>query len=131
VASVPRYWRNIPSYYRLVGSKCRGCGRTWFPPRRCCPICYSRDLELIELPTEGVLEEFTIIRTPPSGFDYYTPYVVGIVKLRDGTRVLTQVVDCDVTELKPGTEVVATFRRVREDGDFGIVMYALKFRPKR
>ena len=29
----PRYWREIPSRYRLEAGRCRGCGRVAYPAR--------------------------------------------------------------------------------------------------
>lgn len=128
--SVPKYWRRISTYYRLVAKRCSNCGRTLFPPRPVCPYCRSSKLDEVELSKDGVLEEFTIIRTAPSGFEYYTPYVIGVVRLSDGTRVLAQLVDVDLSKLKPGLPVEAVFRKVREDGEYGIIMYSMKFRAR-
>ncbi|MFQ6076790.1 MAG: Zn-ribbon domain-containing OB-fold protein [Candidatus Bathyarchaeia archaeon] len=127
--SVPRYWRETPYRYRLVGSRCKDCGKMYYPPRMVCRRCGSRELEEVELAKRGKLVTFTVIRSPPRGYEEYVPYVVGIIELEGGVRVLSQVVDCPIEEAKTGMELEATFRKVTEDGESGIIMYGTKFRP--
>ncbi len=127
--SVPRYWREIPYHYRLIGSRCERCGRIYYPPRRICPACKSREFEEMELSGRGRLVTFTVIRSPPKGYERYAPYVVGMVRLEEGVNVVSQVVDCPIEEVRIGMRLEATFRKVAEDGEDGIVMYGLKFRP--
>ncbi len=129
--SVPRYWREIPYRYRLVGKKCKKCGAIHYPPRPVCDRCKSTDLEDYKLSEEGVVESFTTLYITPMGFGYYKPYVIAIVRLNDGVRVLAQLTDVDPSEVKVGMKVRAVFRRVREDGDEGLIMYGLKFAPVR
>lgn len=127
--SVPRYWREIPWRHRLTGTRCRKCGRPFFPPRIVCSECGSRDLEDRKLTEQGKVLAYTIIRSPPAEYERYAPYVVGIVELEDGTKVLSQIVDCDLDQVKTGMPVEATFRKVAEHGESGIIRYGFKFRP--
>ena len=127
--SVPRFWREIPYKYRLVGSKCRSCGTVYHPRRPVCPKCGSRDMEDVELSKRGRLLAFTVIRRAPSDLEDYKPYVVGLVELEDGVRVLAQIVDCEPGELRPGLELEATLRRIRAHGPAGVIEYGYKFRP--
>ena len=59
----------------------------------------------------------------------YAPYVVALVELDDGVRILTQVVDVEPEDMKTGMRVEVAFRRVKEDGNSGIIEYGYKFRP--
>ncbi|MCD6408836.1 MAG: OB-fold domain-containing protein, partial [Candidatus Verstraetearchaeota archaeon] len=47
----------------------------------------------------------------------------------DGSSILSQLTDCSPEEVEIGMPVEAVFRKVREDGETGIIMYGLKFRP--
>ena len=58
-----------------------------------------------------------------------TPLIVGLVRLDDGTRVVTQLTDVDPQELRTGMRVEAVFRRVAADEPYGIIAYGVKFRP--
>lgn len=72
---------------------------------------------------------YTIVRNPPKWFEKVPPYVIGIVKLDDGTMVTSQITDIEPEDVKVGMAVEAVFRKVMEDGDSGIIEYAIKFRP--
>ncbi len=127
--SVPAYWRNIPVYLSLKGSKCKKCGKTFFPPREVCTECGSTEMEEYYPPHGGKLISWSVVRNPPREFSEFSPYIVGLVELDDGTRVIAQIVDVKLSDLKEGMRVRATVRRTYEDGDRGIVRYGFKFVP--
>jgi uncharacterized OB-fold protein len=126
---VPSYWRESPRRYRLIGFKCKKCGKIYFPAKRICAKCGAREFEEIKLSEKGRLITYTVIRSPPSQFEKYVPYIVGIIELEGGGRVLSQIVDSKPEEVKMGMEVELVFRRVTEEGEAGIVKYGYKFRP--
>jgi uncharacterized OB-fold protein len=123
-----RQWREIPRRYRLEAGKCTKCGKVFFPARLVCDECKSRDFETITLPEEGEILTYTVIRTPPSGFDDEAPYAVGIVKLGDA-QMLTQIVDCEFDDLKIGGKVRVEFRLVQDSGKSGVLCYGYKCVP--
>lgn len=125
--SVPNYLREAPRRYRLEGARCKGCGAIHFPPRAICDRCGGRDLKGEGLSGEGELISYTIIRHPPKGFEERAPYAIGIVQLKEGVRILSQIVDCDPMGLREGARVEMVIRRIREDG--GFIEYGYKFRP--
>ena len=127
--SVPRYWRETRYRYRLIGERCTGCGAVYFPRNAVCLECGSTDLEEHKLADKGKIVTWTVVRNPPEGYEKYAPYVVALVELDDGVQVLSQVVDVEPGEVEAGMRVEAAFRRVREDGDSGIIEYGYKFRP--
>lgn len=127
--SVPRYWRETKYRYRLIGERCTDCGATFFPRNAVCLECGSKDLDEYQLADKGRVITWTVVRNAPEGFEKYAPYVVALVELDDGSQVLSQVVDVEPDEVESGMRVEAAFRRVREDGDSGIIEYGYKFRP--
>jgi uncharacterized OB-fold protein len=68
---------------RLLGLAC-GCGHTNGSPIGACPHCGSRDLERVELPTEGTVHSETTIQVPPSTFEE-RGYQVVVVELGDSS----------------------------------------------
>jgi len=124
-----RYWREIPQRYRLEAGKCKGCGKTLFPPRIKCPKCGSTDFEIVRLPDSGVVRTFTVIRVGPSQFSDQAPYAVGIVELEGGVKITTQIVDCPPDKIHIGQKVKVEFRRIQEDGSAGIICYGYKCVP--
>jgi uncharacterized OB-fold protein len=125
-----RYWREIPQRYRLEAARCKDCSRVTFPPRLVCPSCRGRAFETVKLAETGTLLTWTVIRVAPDGFEDQAPYAVGIVELDElGVRLTAQVVDCDFSELKVGLPVKIEFRKLREEGEAGIIHYGYKFVP--
>ena len=126
-----RYWREIPQRYRLEASKCKGCGAVWFPPRLVCAECGKREFEPLRLADKGKVRTFTVIRVAPSEFCDEAPYAVGIVELDGGVPIQCQIVDCSPEELKIGMPVRIEFRKVKQEGEAGILCYGYKAVPVR
>ncbi|HTX43277.1 MAG TPA: Zn-ribbon domain-containing OB-fold protein [Methanocella sp.] len=128
--SVPRFWREIPARYSLIGSRCDTCGTYYFPPRRFCPKC-RRAGRLVEHQYKGTGEvvTYTIIHTPGDHYLGNKPYVLAIVRLDEGPMMTTQVI-CDPAEAKIGMRVRPVFRKIGEDGDKGMIHYGTKFVPE-
>ena len=126
---VPRHWREIPHRYRLEAVRCKKCQALFFPKRLICVECGAREFETLRLAGRGKLVTFTITEVAPAGFADQVPYAVGIVEMEEGVRVMGQITDCDPSELKIGDSLVTQFRRIREEGKTGIIMYGYKFVP--
>ena len=72
----------------FMGSRCKACGATSFPPRADCEACMSPDFEFIEVTGKATVNTFTKIVAAPTGFDEVAPYTVGVVDLEEGGRAL-------------------------------------------
>jgi len=127
---VSRHWRHFQEKYRLIGGKCEN-GHLMFPKREVCPVCGSRSVEDYEFSGKGKVISWTIVRNPPSGFEYYKPYPLALVQLEEGPVVLAQLTDVDPEEIDFGMEVEVVTRKVREFDEDGIILYSYKFRPVR
>ncbi len=125
----PRYWREVPSRYRLEAARCRGCGKVSFPARRICPKCRGEDFEQTALSRQGKVVTSTVIHVPPDEFLMEAPYAVALVETPEGARLMTQVVDCDPDTVLPGMEVILEFRLIRKEGHGGIRCYGHKAVP--
>jgi uncharacterized OB-fold protein len=79
------------------------------------------------MPKTGRIMTYTQLHEPLPGFEAQAPFYLAVVKLDNGARVLTQVVDSPDESVKTGAKVVATTRRVRVDGDAGQISYGYKF----
>jgi hypothetical protein len=128
--SIPRFWRSIKSRYNLIAIKCLNCGRVYFPPRAICPECRRKSrLEKIKLRGKGRVLSYTVIHSPPVGFENKGPYIMAIVKLDEGPCLTTEIVDCEQRDMKIGMQVERVFRKIREDGESGLIHYGFKFKP--
>ncbi|MFW6160575.1 MAG: Zn-ribbon domain-containing OB-fold protein [Acidobacteriota bacterium] len=121
-----RYWREIPQRYRLEAAKCKKCGYVAFPPRLVCPRCKNREFETVRLKDEGEIVSYTIIRVPPEQFTDQAPYAIGIIELGGEVKILAQIVDCNFDDLAIGKKVKIEFRKIREEGEAGIICYGYK-----
>ena len=124
--SVPLAWRRFQARYRLVGNKCKKCGKLYFPPRVFCNACGSEELEEYKFREEGKIVTFTKIHVAPSGFEHRVPYFVGIIELENGVKITGEVIGRE-EDIKIGARVKAVFRKIFEDGKSGIIHYGLKW----
>jgi len=129
---VPRFWREIPYRYRMIGTRCPKCGKVYFPPRIVCPDCHRESygkMEEVQLSGKGKIYSYTIVHQNVKGFKLHRPYIMAIVELEEGPRVTAQIVDCKPEDVYIDMPVRAVFRRITEDGPEGIVQYGYKFVP--
>lgn len=127
--SLARHWRLRDQRYRLEGTACDDCGTIQFPPRPLCPNCRSRTLSPHPLNGRGQLISYTVLYQAPAGFEAQIPYAVGIVELGEGPRLTAMLTDVDLDALQIGMSLEMTIRKLRSDGDDGVIQYGYKFRP--
>jgi uncharacterized OB-fold protein len=130
----PRFWRENPSRYNLIGVKCGNCGKVLFPPRSVCPVCHRESIgkmEKFKLVGEGEVFSFSVVHDAPSGMEMLKPYVVALIKLQEGVTLTAQVIDVDPAEMHIGMRVRSTLRRIGDEGPGGIIHYGYKFTPVR
>ncbi len=72
----------------LMGSRCKACGFSTYPPRADCPECMAGEFEFVEWSGKGRLMTFTKITAAPTGFEDVAPYTIGLVDLEDGGRLV-------------------------------------------
>ena len=70
---------------------------------------------------------YTVLHEPLPGYEAQTPLYLAVVKLDNGARMLTQIVDSPEDAVKTGAKVRATVRRARVDGESGQIIYGYKF----
>lgn len=132
MSSVAKEWREIPGRYNLEGSKCPVCGKIYFPSRPLCPHCRRQSLGKMEpymVCREGEVYSFSIVHEAPDCNNRQKPYVVAMVKTKDGVMLSSQLVDVDPAEVKIGMPVRAVLRKLDADGESGVIHYGFKFVP--
>ena len=92
---------------RLLYQQCSACGHRQFYPRAVCTAC-GADPEWAEASGRGVVHTYTIIRQyGVKPFSDELPYVVAIVALEEGVRMMGTVTDCEVASVHVGMPVEA------------------------
>lgn len=114
-ASAP-YWE-AAARHELVLPRCERCATVFFPPRELCPDCWNGALTWRPVTGGGTVWTFTEVHVAFYD-DTWTddvPYVVAVIELDEGPRLLAGLVDPDMERLSIGDRVEATFED-RPDG---------------
>lgn len=106
--------------------RCEACASFVFYPRALCPGCGSRDLSWTPVSGRGRLHAFTVVHRPTNAaFKGDTPYVVALVELEEGCRMMSNLisVEADPAHVTIGMPVEIVYDRVTPDATLP------KFRP--
>ena len=106
---------------------------------------------------KGEVWSYSTVYDPPEGFEEQAPYTVAIIKLDEGPFIVAQLTDLDTSEeekeiavngmvvngenvkvkvrtikriVEIGMRVEMVTRKLREDGERGMLVYSYKFRPE-
>lgn len=108
------YWA-AASEGRLVVQECQSCHQVWHPPLPRCPHCHSADLGWREATGAGTVYTYTVVRHPTHfAFADKIPYVLALVELAEGPRLVTAITDCPPDEVRVGLPVRVVFREVSD-----------------
>jgi uncharacterized OB-fold protein len=86
------FWDGIAEGVLRV-QRCQACGRHVFFPRAVCPHCTAGELAWIEAAGRGRVHSFTVVHRAPAELRAEVPYVVALVDLDEGVRLMTRLVD--------------------------------------
>jgi uncharacterized OB-fold protein len=96
--------------HRLAIMRCKDCARHFFYPRLLCPHCHSAAVEWTNASGRGSVYTFTIARRPAGpAFKADVPYVVALVELEEGPRLMTNIVAAEPASVRIGQKVKAVF----------------------
>jgi uncharacterized OB-fold protein len=80
---------------RLMLPRCEACG-PFFYPRAFCPKCGSSKLDWIEASGRATLYSY-VINVKPLAPGYAAPYVIAVVSLEEGPRMMANILDVEPT----------------------------------
>ena len=110
------YWEGAREG-RLLLQRCGDCGTLRFFPRYLCTACGSERTEWTEASGRGTVHSFTIVhRAAFPEFQARTPYVVALIDLEEGPRMMTNIVGADALEVAIGDAVTVEFEPRGTDG---------------
>jgi uncharacterized OB-fold protein/acyl dehydratase len=107
------FWEGVGRGELLI-QHCTSCGRLRHPPRPMCPNCQSLEWDTVQASGKGEVYSFVVPHHPqvPS-FDY--PYVVAVIALEEGTRLVSNVIDIDPADVQIGLPVEVRFVAVDDE----------------
>ena len=110
------YWEGA-SQDKLLLQHCRDCGAKQFFPRFLCIACGSDNTDWVEASGKGTVHSFTVVhRAAFPEFQAQTPYVVALVDLEEGPRMMTNIVGDGALGVEIGEPVVVTFEARGDEG---------------
>ena len=98
---------------RLVYQRCADCGARVFIPQPACTSCLGPRLEWAESSGRGTLYSYTIVHRPQRP-EFQVPYAVGIVELEEGWHMLSNLIDCEPSEIRVGMPLEVAFRAMSD-----------------
>jgi uncharacterized OB-fold protein len=100
------WWEGVKQGELLI-QRCSDCNTLRHPPRPMCGECQSIEWDSVASRGSGTVNSYVVIHHPPvPGYDY--PLVVAVVDLEEGTRFVSNIVDCDPAEVEIGMAVQAS-----------------------
>ena len=102
------FWFDGVQQHKLLIQRCTSCQALRHPPGPMCPQCNSLEWDTIESSGRGVLYSFVVNHYPQvPAFDY--PLPVGVIELDEGTRLVSNIVECALEDIEVGMPVECTF----------------------
>lgn len=101
---------------RLLVKQCRDCSKFHFYPRILCPHCHSMRVDWAQVSGYGHIYTYTVARRPAGpAFKDDVPYVVALVELDEGPRMMTNIVCGHPDEVRIGERALVEFVPVTEE----------------
>lgn len=113
-ADTKPYW-DAAADSRLVYQHCTSCNHAQFPPRRICAACGSTELEWKQSAGRGKIATFSVVhRAPTEAFRDLTPFVLALVDLDEGFRLMVNVSAPDPSAIQIGGPIRIVFEAMSD-----------------
>jgi len=93
---------------RLDAAACDACGRLFLPVAPVCPHCWSDRISRRPLSGRGEVATYTIYRQSYDP-DFPPPYVLALIALSEGPRMVSNVIGCAAESVSVGMKVTVRF----------------------
>jgi len=116
-----RFFISLRDDQKILGTKCTKCGKTYVPPRKSCPTCFTPNEEWKEVSSVGTLVTYTVVRRQLASLPRKAPVIYGLIRLEGSDTSLLHIID----EVKPediniGMKLQAKFAGERKGNIFDI-----------
>jgi len=85
------YWEGI-ARGELRIQQCAACTRYVFYPRSICPHCFSDKLSWVVASGKGTIYSYTVAHQAFGAFAGEIPFVIAIIELEEGVRMMTRII---------------------------------------
>jgi len=94
---------------KLLLQRCTACGRVRHPPSPICPNCLSDAQDWRQASGRGSVYTFVVVHEERRGWERLVPYVLAVVELDEGVRIVTNLVNVAPKDVAIGMPVEVTF----------------------
>ncbi len=108
------FWEGL-AQGELRIQRCATCAKAVFYPRSICPYCHSDQLEWIVTSGKGTIYTYTVVHQAFGAFVEDVPFVVALVELEEGVRMMSRIVDAPRERVTIGAPVRVTFAGAGEE----------------
>jgi uncharacterized OB-fold protein len=102
------YW-DAAKRHELTIQRCTECGRHIFYPRSICPYCISSAIEWVHTSGRGTIYSYTVVHRAPAQFVGDVPYVVALIDLEEGVRMMSNIPGALPPDVHIGANVEVMF----------------------
>jgi uncharacterized OB-fold protein len=97
---------------RVMGTRCKDCGLTFFPPRADCYQCLTSNMDWFEVSGSGKLVTYSKLQYAPVGFEDDVPYCIALLDYGDYKVFGRLASDLPDDEIRIGMEMKTVANRV-------------------
>ncbi|MFK7975160.1 MAG: MaoC family dehydratase N-terminal domain-containing protein [Halioglobus sp.] len=108
-----KWWWDACDEGKVLIQRCKDCQTLRHPPRPMCGKCQSMEWDSIESTLEGEILSHTEINHPRiPGYQY--PLVCAVIKLGEGTNIVSNIVGCEPADVHIGMKVNGKVEQIDE-----------------
>lgn len=108
-----KWWWEAVDNGKMLIQRCKSCQTLRHPPRPMCGECQSIEWDSVESTMEGEIFSFVEMYYPKfPGYQY--PLVCAVISLKEGTRIVSNIVGCDPDKVHIGMKVKGKVEQVDE-----------------
>lgn len=93
------FWQGLKEHQLRI-QRCKDCGTAYFYPRDVCPGCLSGNVEWFTASGRGKLHTFSIVYRPLKYPPLQAPYVLAMIELEEGPRLMSNLVGVEADPAK-------------------------------
>lgn len=83
--AITKMWYDYLEQGKLMGLKCKKCGKVHFPPFPICQECSGTDMEWVPISGNASAYTIALVTAPDPWFADYAPYYYGYSTTEEGT----------------------------------------------
>jgi uncharacterized OB-fold protein len=106
-----KWWWDACDAGKVLIQRCKSCQTLRHPPRPMCGQCQSMEWDSIESTLDGEVLSYTALRHPKIP-GYPTDPICAVIKLSEGTNIVSNVVGCEFADLHIGMQVKGKVEQV-------------------